>query len=139
MCALLLRALVPAGFMAAPIAEGWLLQLCPSGMAMSSYMALTGVEAQSEQDHSRHAGHSKHANHSDHSDHSDHSEHSAHGDSDLEPACGLNAGFSAVLVEPDLAPDLAESNSLLIPPGATVRLPRAPPAANRSRAPPVFS
>ena len=100
MFALLLRALVPAGFMAAPVAEGWLLQLCPSGMAMSSYMALTGVEARSKQDHSGHAGHSKHANHSDHS---------AHGDSDLEPACGLNAGFSAVLVEPGLAPDLVLS------------------------------
>lgn len=39
---LLLRVLVPAGYMPAPVADGWPLQLCPDGMPMAAMRALLG-------------------------------------------------------------------------------------------------
>ncbi len=116
MVALLLRALVPAGMMAAPLADGWLLQICPSGMSMPSYMALLGQ-----------------------SDHSDHSAHAQHEGADADPACALSPGFVALseVAEPQLVAGFAFR--ALVTRQSKVRLPRAPPTANRSRAPPAYS
>jgi len=122
MVALLLRAFVPVGMMAAPLVDGWLLQICPSGMSMPSYMALLGQ-----------------SHHSDHSKHSKHSEHAQHEGADADPACALNPGFVAFSesAEPQLVAWFALRVTLIRQP--KVRLPRAPPRANRSRAPPVYS
>jgi len=107
MVALLLRAFVPVGMMAAPLVDGWLLQICPSGMSMSK--------------------------------HSKHSEHAQHEGADADPACALNPGFVAFSesAEPQLVAWFALRVTLIRQP--KVRLPRAPPRANRSRAPPVYS
>jgi len=115
LAALLLRALVPAGLMAAPVAEGWLFQICPSGMAMPSYMALLG------QSH--------------HADHSGHAQHEA-ADSDL--VCALGAGFVALNEEPESQLGPARGFRLALSAQPTRRLARAPPSSNRSRAPPSY-
>jgi len=119
MVALLLRAFVPAGMMAAPIADGWLFQLCPSGMSSLSYMALLG-----------------HAHHSEHSSSSDHAQHEG---ADADPACALNPGFVALSDNADPQLLVVRASRLAINPHPRVRLPRAPPSANRSRAPPAYS
>lgn len=126
MAALLLRALVPAGFMAAPLAEGWPLQLCPSGMAMVSYTALLG--GSNELDHGAH--------HSLLDSPDDSSQHHAHAGEEPDPACGLGAGYSAVAVMvpvKSVAPEIV--TRLLFAPVLSAQ-PRAPPAAHRARAPP---
>ncbi|MEQ8857466.1 MAG: hypothetical protein RIC56_02355 [Pseudomonadales bacterium] len=50
--ALLLRVLVPAGYMPAALADGWLLQLCPDGLPAATVQALLGP---SHQHHEHHA------------------------------------------------------------------------------------
>lgn len=125
MVALLLRALMPAGLMAAPITEGWPFQICPSGMSMQSYMALLGE--------------SQHSDHASHSDNKKHAAHAQHEGSDSEPACALNPGFTALVEEVEHKLHFTRACRARLSPQSKVRFPRASPTANRSRAPPVNS
>jgi len=123
-----MRAFVPVGMMAAPVADGWLFQLCPSGMSSLSYMALLGQ--------SHHADHASHTSHASHAGHADHAQHES---ADADPACALNPGF--VALSDDTAPQLlaVRASRTVLKPQQKVQLPRAPPTANRSRAPPFYS
>ena len=127
--AVLLRALVPAGFMAAPVSAGWPWQLCPSGMATSSYRALLGVGAGVQID-----GHEAHLGHGEESAATDDSGYTTE---DSEPACSLGAGFSALEQFDGLEPpDLRLAQQLVARDRYTL-LPRAPPRRYHSRAPPA--
>ena len=119
LAAFLLRALVPVGMMAAPLAEGWIFKLCPSGMSMPSYMALLG-------EHTSHSAHSSHSSHS-----------KEHAQSDADPMCGLSAGFSALGAETELLLASANDTSELFFANYSFYPARAPPRSNHTRAPPA--
>ena len=132
MASLLLRALIPAGFMAAPVAEGWWLQLCPAGMTMPSYRALT-----TDTPASAHGTH--HPSHTHVSEHGSHSDHASHGEGEPDAACGLGAGFAATAPDLDVAPlnQARPSHRLRL----AYRAPqlRPPLRTNGVRAPPIAS
>ena len=132
LASLLLRALIPAGFMAAPVAEGWWLQLCPAGMTVSSYRALTADALASA-----HGAH--HPSHSYIGEDSSHSNHASHGDGEPDAACGLGAGFAAIAPELDVAP--LNQTALIHRLRHTYRAPhlRPPVRTNGVRAPPHSS
>ena len=126
LAAFLLRALVPVGMMAAPLADGWLFQLCPSGLAMSSYMALLGQEP---------------ADHNAHHDHkmSGSGSHAQHAESESDPACGLSAGFLALYFAQEAQLAQADVNETVFSHRPLLLLARGPPRANPTRAPPLNS
>jgi len=138
LAALLLRALVPAGFMAAPLSEGWPLTLCPSGMAPASFLVLLGSPVSGDV-HGAHDTHDTHDTQREH--HGLPGEHAAHMDGSDEPppACGLSAGYSAIapLLDPLPADNMVAAAYLLH--RQTLAQPRAPPARYLSRAPPFLS
>ncbi len=130
LCALLLRALVPSGYMAAPLADGWPWQLCPSGMASASFAVLLGDRV----DNSNHdlselpsAGHAHHA---------EHSGAHPHASDEPDPACGLGAGFAALAQAPFAAPATPEMVSVVLDLKIQLAQPRAPPRRYNPRAPP---
>lgn len=64
---LLLRAMIPAGFMPAAIGGGFPLQVCPSGLPDGALARLAGEHG----GHSHHGHHGHHANHANHGGHDD--------------------------------------------------------------------
>ncbi|MEQ8914853.1 MAG: hypothetical protein RIE03_21405 [Pseudomonadales bacterium] len=116
----LLRVLVPAGYMPAALAGGWFLQLCPDGLPVAAMQALLG-EA-----------------HHHHHHHAPDNGASAGGDAVAMPEqCQLGAGFAAaatVETLPQRAPIPARHGQVRLPDAAVaVRRtassfqPRAPP------------
>ena len=53
---LLLRVLVPVGYMPAKLSEGWPVQLCPDGMSAAAMTALLGDQHQHHGMHAMHGG-----------------------------------------------------------------------------------
>ena len=130
---LLLRALVPSGFMPAVVAwapetgPSWFIALCPTGMTAADYALLSnpGLHDSALPQPHHHGG--QHA--SQHSAHEDSSEslNCLFGSALLEPAELAAAGSGVPLLPPD-----AVSAAVLLPPyGPTSR------AAFRPRGPPV--
>jgi len=66
---LLLRAMIPAGFMPAAIGAGFPLQVCPSGLPDGALQRLAGAHA--NHDHNDHHGHQGHHAHHDQHGHGD--------------------------------------------------------------------
>lgn len=113
---LLLRTLVPAGYMPAPLTNGWPVQICPDGLPLAAVEALLGQA----HDHHHHGGHADAGN-----------------DTAMPEQCELGAGFAASAAVAGISlqiPAQRPSPARFIPPPAHTALSERP--AFRPRAPP---
>jgi hypothetical protein len=129
---LVCRALIPGGYMPAPLAEGGPVVLCHSGLAGAFVRALS--EAQTANAHTHAADHSAGTSHE-----HQHSEDEPDTSHDAWEHCPVGAAFSAAPLSQEFALSLPEPDHELgqAEPAAVVRTVFSSPY--RARAPPAVS
>lgn len=143
---LLLRALVPVGYMPATLASGWPVQLCPDGMSAEAMTALLGQSHQhhsaviAQDSHDEHAAHSMahHAAHHDGHNAAPTIESAVESVNVMPGKCDL-AAFSGALAPPTVFANLSPlpDTPALFGPAATLHVRSTAFERYRSRAPPV--
>jgi hypothetical protein len=88
----LLRLLVPAGYMPAPLSSGWPVQICPSGLPDSAIQALLG-----QSQHSHHHHHHQIGNAPDSALSSDGTSSADAGAMAMPQPCELGTGFAGAI------------------------------------------
>jgi hypothetical protein len=138
----LLRALIPAGFMPAPIGEGGPVVVCHAGLAGQMFARLAASRDGVGADHA--GAHAAQGEHSAHAGHIDHASADVAADRDVlsDPAheaweqCPFGAAFGAALLASNFSPDLlALEHSLeIVEPSQPTAV--RPISLYRARAPP---
>ncbi|HEX6993062.1 MAG TPA: hypothetical protein VF339_02845 [Gammaproteobacteria bacterium] len=124
----LCRALVPVGFMPAPLADGGPIRICDGGIAGALLAALTEQRASAVQPAADTHADAHHSQHDDHQRGLDH---------EGWERCPIGTAFAFAVLAYDLALPLPSLEHVLAEGERDVAIPRALPSHYHARAPPL--